>query len=311
MMKNFKLITSLSKDTLKEKLEWRVTRKTDYSATFVSDYSMTAYKKLTFCVVSDQNSELEESNVLRVIFKVDKKYPPSSSTNPIKKIPINSYPSLINLIRTLSKKYLNRDYKYSGFMKTPEPTTSLYFNDITGLWEQSDDVEEGTNGYKPIPGELVMYKPENLQNSLKVKIISRKTVNRFVARYGIVSGESYELETVDGEKIEIFIKQRMKTPFSKIKEEKTGFSSKTKLIVPKDLAEYRKEVMNSIEDTLMEIPKNSKYLDKYLEVQELLRDMKYTNSHEEINILMFKCHKILNDTKGHKRKPPVIGDKWG
>jgi hypothetical protein len=319
MMKNIKLITTLSKDTLEEKLEWRVTHKSDDAATFVADFVMTPYKKLTFCVICDQKSVVEEKNILRVILKVEeKKFPPSSSSSPIKKIPITKYPSLINLIRVLSKKYLNRGYLYAGFTKMLDvPAISLQYNDVTGLWEQPDDVEEGKLGYKPIPGEWVMYAPENLPTPLKGKIINRKAINKFITKDGLVAGDSYEFEPVGGGKMDIFVRQRMKTPFSKVKSEKTSpnapFKEKGhKLVVPKDLGEYRAEVMNSIESSLREMPKDSTHMAKYLAVHELLNDLKYTNSYEEVNMLMFKCHKILSGTKTPpKRKPPVIGDRWG
>lgn len=310
MMKNIKLITTLSKDTLEEKLEWRVTYKNDNAATFVSDYIMTPYKKLTFCLVCDQNSELEEKNVLRVLLKTETlNFPPSSSTIPIKKIPIKTYPSLINLIRTLSKKYLNRNYHYIGFNKTPTiPAVSLQYNDVTGLWEQPDEPINGKIGYKPIPGEWVIYKPKNLPTPLKGKIVNRKTVNKYVTSDGLVSGESYEFEPIGGKTIEIFIKQGTKTPF--IKSEKENIN-KSHIVVPKNLSEYRDEVINTMETTLREIPKGTNFMSKFIAVNNLLNDMKFANSIEEVNMLMFKCHKILSGTKIPPKKPPVIGDCWG
>jgi hypothetical protein len=87
-----------------------------------------------------------------------------------------------------------------------------------------------------------------------------------------VCGTGLPFETIDGKKMDIFVKARTKTSFSKIKPERINTSPKPfkdkghKLVVAKDLGEYRAEIMNSIESSLREMPKNSTHMAKYLEI---------------------------------------------
>jgi len=110
-VKDIKLISSLAKDTIMGKLEWKVSHKEDNMAVFMVDVPITTLKKLVFSLRCQEIPKHKEDNILRCILKTSNlKGPISHNTIVIKSVTLKENPSLIYLIKKLCKTYLDRDF---------------------------------------------------------------------------------------------------------------------------------------------------------------------------------------------------------
>ena len=110
-IKNIKLISQLRNNTNKDKLKWDINYQNDTISTYISTYKITENKELCFTLRCEDNTKIEDRNVLRVLLRIKNlKNPSSNKTTIIKSISLNEYPSLIQLIKILRTKYSNKEF---------------------------------------------------------------------------------------------------------------------------------------------------------------------------------------------------------
>jgi len=110
-IKNIKLISQLRNNTNKDKLKWDINYQNDTISTYISTYKITKNKELCFTLRCEDNTKIEDRNVLRVLLRIKNlKNPSSNKTTIIKSISLNEYPSLIQLIKILRTKYSNKEF---------------------------------------------------------------------------------------------------------------------------------------------------------------------------------------------------------
>lgn len=104
-LKNSKLISLLIQHTDEGKLNWENTISDSTSAGFICYFKITELKKLSFSVRCDISSKVKEDNILRVIMRMN-----ANHTKVIRTVTLQDNPTLINLIKKLNKKYLDREF---------------------------------------------------------------------------------------------------------------------------------------------------------------------------------------------------------
>lgn len=129
-VKDIQLISSLAKDTIMGKLEWKVSHKEDNMAVFMVNVPITPLKKLVFSLRCQNSSKYKEDNILKCILKTSNlKGDISHNTTVIKSVNLNDNPSLIYLIKKLCKTYLDRDFKLPP-KEIVNPTKLIIANNI-------------------------------------------------------------------------------------------------------------------------------------------------------------------------------------
>jgi hypothetical protein len=109
---DIKLISNLSTDTVKGKVEWIVNFHEGNIAVFLAKHQITPLKHMAISLRCDQNSKVREDNILRCILKNDVTQGGTShSAKVIKSVSLKEVPSLIHLIKLLYRRLLQIEYK--------------------------------------------------------------------------------------------------------------------------------------------------------------------------------------------------------
>jgi len=123
-LKNIKLISNITTDTINNKLSWRLAFLDEDMSTFQSSYKITNNKELFFSLRCDLPVTNNGKYILRVLLKTDNPYSVvKSKTEVIKTLDTRVYHSLIYLVKFLVSKFLD---------KSADKTNDTGFTDNSG-----------------------------------------------------------------------------------------------------------------------------------------------------------------------------------